>query len=169
MKKKKIAFIIFAAITIAIEVLIMVESAFSGVKSSGQSNSFTQAIINFVEKIDTEAYIVTHPDEFKAFARKFFGHFLLFGGLGFFSMFTLSMLEDAYKDKKLQIILSCLSFGLASSIYSEIIQLFASERVGQIIDVLLDFSGFSLFSLAIFLILFIINKHREKKNVSTLG
>ena len=169
MKKRNIALIIFGILTLAVETVIFVLSACSGDISSAQSSGFTQWLLDIVGKINPNAYYVIHPEEFKPIARKLFGHFLLFGGLGFFSMLTLSCLENAYRDKKMQIILSCLTFGLSSAIYSEVIQLFTSDRAGQFKDVLIDFGGFILFSLAIFLILFIINKHKEKKNVSTLG
>ena len=170
MKKRNVALIIFGIITLIIQGIIISESFANGQISSNHSSGFTQMIIDWVGDINPEAYIYTHQEEFRAFARKLFGHFLLFGGLGFFSMLSLSCLEGAYKEKKVEIVVTCMSFGLGNAIFSELIQTFIPGRSGEIKDVLIDFSGFILFSLIIFVILLIINNIQEKKkNVSTLG
>lgn len=169
MKTRKIFFVIFAVITLAIQTFIIVESCIDGGNSGAQSSGFSQVIIDVVKSINPEAEIVLHPEKFHSVIRKLFGHFLLFGGFGFFMMLTLSMLEDAYKSKKIEIILSCSAYGIAIALLSEFIQLFIPGRGGDILDVLIDLGGYVLFSFAIFLILFIINNIREKKNVSTLG
>ena len=170
MKTRNILFYIFLTLTVLIDIFIIVEGGINGTNSASQSAGFTQWIISIVEKINPNSPLVTDPDLAHRIIRKLVGHFGLFGVSGIITVVTLSLIDNAYVDKKIQIILAAASVGLAVAFISELMQFITPGRYMSIIDVLIDYAGFVLFGGITFLIFYIVHLQKEKKkNVSSLG
>ena len=164
MKIRKILFITFAIIALAINVLIIVLSATGGDKSSSQSLSFTKMIVDIINTIAPNSSIAQDQDKLHHVVRKIFGHFLLFGGSGLFSTLTLVFSGDVFKNRKIETILFSLSIGLTVATISELIQIITPGRAGMVTDILIDFSGYFLFTIIIYFVLFFINKSKNAIN-----
>ena len=164
MKIRKILFITFAVIALAINVLIIVLSATSGDKSGSQSLSFTKMIVEIINTIAPNSPITQDQDKLHHVVRKLFGHFLLFGGSGFFSTLTLVFSGNVFNNRKIETILFSLSIGLAIATISELIQIITPGRAGMFTDILIDFSGYLLFTIIIYFVLFLINKSKKVIN-----
>ena len=161
MKARKILFFVFLTFAVAINVLIIVESCIGGENSAAQSFSFSEAIANFIESIFPGA-IIDH-NAFHSAMRKLVGHFLLFGLSGIFTTLTFVMndyLMDKLKWKNIPIILS---IGLFVALVSEFIQYFVPDRYGTLTDILIDYSGYILFSGIVYLIYVLVINHKNKK------
>ena len=158
MKTRKILFIIFAIIAVAINALIIVFSATNGESSSSQSLGFTKWVVGVITSIFPNSPIVQDQDHLHHVIRKLFGHFLLFGGSGLFTTLTLMFTDDIMKNRKMETIVFSLTIGLTVATISECVQLFTPGRAGAVTDILIDFSGYLLFTIIIFFILFLINK-----------
>ncbi len=164
MKARRILFYIFMVIVIAINVLIIVESAIGGDGSASQSFSFSEAFINWIESFDPSTVLIPDREAFHAVFRKVVGHFLLFGGSGLFTTLTLMMHDKLYDKFKWKIILFSAGFGLTIAFISELIQYFTPDRYGAFTDVLIDFGGYVLFMGLSYLVTFLIfKKHRKNK------
>ena len=161
---------VFAAITIAIYVFLIIESAMDGGNSSAQSQGFTAFLINVIRAIDSNSPLLSDLDVFHAVTRKLFGHFLAFGGAGIFTALSLLMLEKPFR---LKTIIIALAMGLSLAFITEGLQLIIPGRAGQFTDVLIDFSGFILFAGLIYLVIYLVFKNIDKKkgqkDVSALG
>lgn len=164
MKTKKILHIIFAILTIAIDVFLIVESAMSGGDSSSQSKGFTDFIVELIRHIDASSPILDDLDKLHGIIRKLFGHFLAFGGSGLMTTLSLIMLPDSLDKKKVKTMLISLSMGLSLALLTEGIQLLAPGRAGQFTDVFIDFSGFFLFAGLTYLLFYFIHIHGIKKS-----
>jgi len=158
MKARRILFIIFAVIALAINVLIIVLSATNGEMSGNQSLGFTKMIVNLINAMFPNSPITQDQDYLHHVVRKLFGHFLLFGGSGLFTTLALMFTDDIMKNRKIETIVFSLTIGLTIATISECIQLFTPGRAGAVTDILIDFSGYLLFTIIIFFILFLINK-----------
>ena len=163
MKTRDVLFYIFLTLMVAVDVFIIVEGGVNGSNSASQSVGFTQWFINLVNSINPNSPIVTNPEMTHTVIRKLVGHFGLFGVSGILTVVTLSMIDEAYLNKKVQIIISSLTLGLTVAIISELMQLFTPGRYMSFIDVLIDYSGFILFGGLTFLIFYLVNYKKEKK------
>lgn len=160
MKARKILFYVFLTLAVAINVLIIVESCIGGEGSAAQSFSFSEAIANMIESIFPGAikdYVAFHSA-----IRKLVGHFLLFGLSGSFTSLTFVMSDYMIDKFKWKNIIFVLSFGLIVAIISELIQYFVPGRYGALIDILIDFSGYLLFSGIVCLVYILILKRKQK-------
>lgn len=162
MKSKRTLVYIFFAITIIIDVLIIVESCYSGTKSGNQSKGVTQAIIDFITLIDPTNCVKDNPETAHAVIRKLIGHFLFFGVSGLFNGLSFCFIDGAIENKKKDILAVGLGFGFSIAAISEFIQLLIPGRAGMFVDVLIDFAGFLLFYLIIFFIFFGRYHHKKK-------
>ena len=160
MKIRKILFITFAVIALAINVLIIVLSATGGDRSGSQSLSFTKMIVDFINWIAPNSPIVQDQDKLHHIIRKLFGHFLLFGASGLFTTLTLVFSGDVFKNRKIETLLFSFSIGLTVATVSELIQIITPGRAGMFTDILIDFSGYLLFTILIYFVLFLINKSK---------
>ena len=167
MKTRRILCYIFLVLSVAINVFIVVEGGINGDNSASQSFSFTQMFIDLVKKIDPNSPIVQNPEITHSVIRKLVGHFGLFGVSGILTTTMLSLIDDAYKDKKLQIVISSAFIGLFVAFLSELMQLFTPGRYMSFIDVLIDYSGYILFGGLTFLIFYLAYHHKKKKEVET--
>lgn len=160
MKKRNILFAIFATLTLAFNILIIVESCIGGTGSAEQSQGLTEMIVDFVILIDPGSTIINNIDIAHSVIRKLIGHFLLFGLSGLFTSLTM-IYSPLDKIKKIHKFIFGLVFGFIIAAISELIQYFVPGRAGMITDILIDFSGFLLFYLIIYGILCLINKRRR--------
>ena len=160
MKARKILSYIFLALSIATNVLIIVESCIAGGGSASQSFSFSEWFINLLENI---GIIITDRELFHAIFRKVVGHFLLFGFSGLTTMLSLVLSDFLVNKFKWKITLFCLGLGIVVAVTSELIQAFVPERAGTFTDVFIDLGGFILFAGLTYLIYFLIIRHHRKK------
>ena len=158
MKIRKILLISFAVIALAINILIIVLSATGADKSGSQSLGFTKMIINLINSIAPNSQIVQDQEKLHHIVRKVFGHFLLFGGSGLFTTLTLMFSGDIFKNRKIETLLFSSSIGLTIATISELIQIITPGRAGMFTDILIDFSGYLLFTILIYFVLFLIKK-----------
>ena len=158
MKTRNILFYIFLILMVAVDVFIIVEGGINGTNSASQSAGITQWIVSIIEKINPSSRFVTDPEWAHMVIRKLVGHFGLFGVSGIFTVVTLSMLDNAYINKKIEIMVSALAIGLSVAFISEMMQFITPGRYMSIIDVLIDYSGFVLFGGITYLIFFLVNR-----------
>ncbi len=163
MRVKQVLFYIFLALYIAINTFIIVEAAMVDTASASQSMGFTQAFIDFVRMIDPNSPIVTDPETTHSVIRKLVGHFGLFGVSGIITLVDLLLINDSYSWKKKFVIIFFFASGLVFAFASELVQLFTPGRAFAITDVLIDYSGYLLFGGITFLIYFLIQRKKKKK------
>lgn len=160
MKARKILFYIFLVLSIATNVVIIVESCIGGSGSASQSMSFSDWFINLLESIGIK---ITDKDLFHAVFRKVVGHFLLFGFSGLTTMLSLIMNDYLMKKFRWITTLFCLGLGVLVAFTSELIQAFVPQRAGTFTDVFIDLGGYILFAGITYLIYFLIVRHIKKK------
>lgn len=154
-------------IALAINILIIAESAMGGESSGSQSLGFTRMIGSAIKVIFPNSLIAQDEDYLHDFLRKLFGHFLLFGLSGIFTTLTLLVNIIIITKKKLLIYGGIsIGFGISLASFSELIQSFVPGRAGAFTDVLIDFSGYLLFALIVVFALYFLNIiYPSKENV----
>lgn len=162
MKARKILFYVFLALSIAVNVLIIVESSVTGSGSASQSVSLSEWFIKFLESI---GITITDHAAFHSMFRKLVGHFLLFGLSGIFTMLSLVMNDYLMNKFKWKTTLFCLGLGVTIAVISELIQALVPERYGTFTDVFIDLAGFVGFAGIVYLIYFLIIRHKSKKKL----
>ena len=153
------------AIAVAINVFIIVNSCLPGKESTEASGWLVTLLKNIVNGIKADTITEENIGPFTSFVRKMIGHFSLFMVSGFFTTLSIKFL---YLDKKekfmLFIIFTCIS-GLFLALLTEFIQRFVPGRSGEILDVLIDFSGYLLAVLILGIIIYFqINKTSDVEN-----
>ena len=162
MKSRKICFYIFTILSLAFNVLIIVESCVGGGDSASQSFSFSEALADFVENLDPSSTLISDRVAFHAVIRKLVGHFLLFGMSGIFttlSFFFNDFFANKFKWKNL-IFISLIGFSVA--LISELIQYFTPGRYGALTYILIDSSGFLSFMGLTYLIIYLAQRKNNK-------
>jgi VanZ family protein len=148
--------------------VIIYFSAQNGTASSAQSDAITTIFIEkpVVDNSSAPTTPSTETDDNKLtyhklskIVRKMIGHFGLFGFLGIFAFLTY---KGFLKNKILKIILTILSGFLIAGL-SEFIQLFVEGRYGCMQDVMIDYSGYLLGCLVVYLIVKLISIVQSKK------
>ena len=156
MKKYKCLFIIFLILAIAMNIFVIVESCLPGAESKMQSDWLSVLIANI--------FNLSVTDDFVYYTRKFIGHFSFFlidGVITSLSIkFTLQF-KNKYKHKWL--IIYSLPFGLFLAFLTELIQNATPGRYFTIADVGIDFAGYLIGFLIIFIIKLIMDHHHNKK------
>ena len=99
--------------------------------------------------------------------RKLIGHFLSFFVTGLAGLFTYIFFLRKNK-YKIWFLVSIFVYGLLLAIFSEIEQMFTSNRTPAITDVLIDYSGY-VSGAIIVLLIFLLIIHHEKKNKPQLN
>ena len=120
---------------------------------------------SFNVKIIKRGVINTDNREaFHSFVRKSWGHFLLFSISAAFA--TLALYQIFYKHtKKWWVsVLASLVVGATFAVLSELIQLIAPDRSGEIMDIVVDLSGYIIILLIFAIILLIFSKKLKAKN-----
>ena len=158
------------AISLAINLFILINAFINGETSAKESNTIAHAAAEVINAIKPETVTSANFEQFSFFLRKAVGHFGLFVFSGVFSSWATYLFS---KDTKVGYFLSQatmdLSFGFVVATLSEFIQIFTDGRSGAWADVGIDFSGFFLGFLIIFLIFLlrkskIFNKENYVKN-----
>lgn len=104
-------------------------------------------------------------DSFHAFVRKAIGHFSLFlinGIIGYFVFLIFA------KKEHIVVVLLSSAVGFFMAGISEFIQYFVPQRSGNFFDVLVNFCGYLLSTLLIFLVFSIIKWHKNRKTKHNL-
>ena len=143
--------IIFLVLAIAINAFIIVEAALSGEDSGNQSGWLT----NIIAKI----FNITPDENFHHLVRKLIGHFSLYvvdGVITSLAEYYVIKYRNSYKYNLLIVVFAISGIILAS--FSEFVQLLALNRGFAVTDMLINFSGYALGAIIIFLITFIRNR-----------
>lgn len=143
--KKTIKYILLF-IYLLIVGLIFYSSLENSTQSSKTSNKVTDIVINTVETITNNSVVLDH-DETSHFVRKVIGHFgsfFLLGGIGVLMFYLFLGI------KKKAFIVSIV-VGLLIAITAECLQLLSEGRACQVSDVFIDYGGYILSSLIIFI------------------
>ena len=146
----------------SINIFIIVNSCLQGKESTDESNWLVNIFVTIINGIKKDTINDSNIGSFSFFVRKVVGHFSLFLVSG---LLTASSVKFFYFDVKKRFwiyVLISLSIGLFLAGLTELIQLFVPGRSGQITDVLIDFSGYFIGGLIIFLIVFF----QDRKNRS---
>ncbi len=161
MKARKILFYIFLILSIATNVLIIVESSIGGSGSASQSASLSDWFMKILEAIGIS---ITDVETFRYVFRKLIGHFLLFGFSGVFTSLSLIMSDYLMNKFKWKNILFCLGLGVVIALISELIQAFVPGRFGTFTDVFIDLAGYIGFAGIVYLIYYLVKRKSKKTN-----
>ena len=161
MKARKILFYIFLILSIATNVLIIVESSIGGSGSASQSASLSDWFMKILEAIGIS---ITDVETFRYVFRKLIGHFLLFGLSGLFAALSLIMNDYLMNKFKWNNMLFCLGLGVIIAIISELIQAFVPGRFGTFTDVFIDLAGYIGFAGIVYLIYYLVKRKSKKTN-----
>lgn len=153
---KKVSTYIYLFIFVGLIFFNITASLQSGSSSSGLSYTFTQAVINVINKIIPSISI--DFDSFHVIIRKLVGHFGYFGFMAIFGGLTF---YGFIQKSRLSVIISGI-VGLKISFLSEAMQFMAIDRGPSLIDVLIDFSGYFIMTVIMF---FIFNFIENKKKI----
>ena len=160
MKKRQTLKWIILIIAIAINIFIIVNAFINGDLSAKESNTIAHTTAEVINTVKPETITEQNFDRFAFDLRKILGHFLLFAFSGFFSSWTTYLFS---KDTKTGYFLTQavmdLTFGFVMALLSEFVQIFIKGRTGAWTDVGIDFAGFSLGFLVIFLV-FLLKKSK---------
>lgn len=167
MKKSKLdlAFtIIFVVLALLLNSYIIYHSCLSGEESGAVSRGVTKILENIINGIRPGTITETNYEAFVLFVRKGLGHF----GAFFFSGLLTSLavyfcLKDWIWYKHYLTILISFIGGMILASVTEIIQLNVAGRSGELLDVLLDLSGYALGMIIILVPLFIFLKRSSLK------
>lgn len=171
MKKKNILKWIILAIALAINVFILVNAFINGESSAKESNTVAEGAAVVVNTISENTVTDENFSQFAFNIRKLFGHFGLFALSGVFTTWALYLFV---KDSKVQYFACELGitfgFGFMWACLSEFAQLFTKDRSGSWTDVGIDFGGYFIGVLLVFLILllrkspiFLTQKQKENR------
>lgn len=146
---------IVIVLAIAIDVFIIVNACLPAGPSTQESNWIVEPAKTVINTIKENTINESNIDQFSSFIRKFVGHFSLFLISGVLTTLSIKFIYyDLSKNFVKFAIISCIS-GLFLAVLTEFIQLFVPGRSGEILDVLIDFSGYFLATLIIGLIVYI--------------
>ena len=171
MNKKLIAVrISLYVLSLAINVFIIIQSCLNASQSTDQSGwvvDFLASILNFFNK---NAVTKDNYGQFAGVVRKLIGHFGLFFVSGFLTSVSAFLIIGRYRwYKAYWAIIISLGVGLSLALLTEGIQLNVSGRSGELTDSLIDFSGYLLSSIGVFLFFFLKDrKHNACKEDNIL-
>lgn len=158
MKKQTIYKYILLTLTLAINVFIIVNSCLNGSTSGDESNGVAHFFANIINFVGPNTINDSNFGDFAYVIRKLIGHFSLFLVNGLLSFVTAHEFMKNWRFAKFYwTIAVTLFFGLFIASLSEVIQLFTPGRFGSMVDVGIDFGGFTLGAGISFLIL-VLNK-----------
>ena len=144
---------------------IIYHSCMDASASSGASQGVVQILQNIINTLFPNAINESNFDAFHSFIRKFIGHFMMFVIDGFFVSWTIYLFNvEKMKTRLFYIgIIISLVFGLLLASTTEFIQLYTPGRSGEFKDVMIDFGGYLLGFLLLFLICLIriLNKNKR--------
>ena len=164
-KRFNVARWIIFGLTVLWTAYIIYHSFLDASASSGASEGLAKLLQNIINTFSPNAINESNIDAFHGFLRKFIGHFSFFVVDGLLVSWTIYLFgNEKLKTRQFYIgIIISLTFGLLLASLTELIQLYTPGRSGEIKDVLIDFSGYLLGFLILFLICLIriLNKNKE--------
>ena len=137
-RERKISGLIHTILFAIVTAIILLFSGFSGEISSSQSG-FVVNVLNAILRFFGIILNETQLETFAFFVRKFIGHFLIFVLDGLFAYLAIQKMFQLKQIWLMILIALFVTFLVAAS--SEVIQLFASGRSGNWLDVGIDLSG----------------------------
>lgn len=150
-------------LALAINIFIIVNACLPAGPSTEESNWIVEPAKAVINAIKPGTINDSNIGSFSFFIRKLVGHFSLFMVSGFLTTLSIKSIYYDLKQKFwLFVIFSSIS-GLFLAILTEFIQLFVPGRSGEIVDVLIGFSGYLVAVIIISLIVFF--KHRKSSSV----
>ena len=162
-KQKFLKWFIFS-IAVAINLFILINAFINGEVSAKESNTIAHTTADVINTVKPETITPQNFDRFAFDLRKIVGHFLLFALSGAFSTWaTYLFSKDSKAGYFLSQIMMDLSFGFVMALLSEFVQIFIDGRTGAFADVGIDFTGFFLGFLVLFLIFLLIKSKIFKK------
>lgn len=156
MKKENILKWVVLALAVAVNVFIIVNGFIEGAKSAEISGNFSQVVENIVNDISEGTVTDANRVQFRAFNRKLFGHFCLCGLSGILTTLSYHLFLKDYQIgfHVFGMVISS-TFGFMIALFSELAQLVTKDRVFAMKDVAIDFVGYFLGILLIYLLLII--------------
>lgn len=160
---KAVGWILFS-FAIVLNLFIIYQSCLNGEQSTSSSTGISELIKNILNAMFPNLINESNIDAYHGFIRKFVGHFSLFLLDGVITSWSLYYLLDLTKFKKWwnKLIISGI-FGLFMATLTECIQLIIPGRAGSVIDILIDYAGYTIGAGIILLIYFLIYRHHKKK------
>ena len=156
---------IVLGLAIAVNVFIIVNACIPGPQSSEESKWIVEPVANAINAIKEDTINSSNYDNFSSFMRKFVGHFSLFGLSGVLTTFSFKFFYyDKYQKYPLFIVFSSIS-GLFLAILTELIQSFVPGRSGEMVDVLIDVSGYLIGVLVIGIVVYILKIKSTQKEM----
>lgn len=156
MKKKSIILLVLFTL---FNLFIFYEALTPAAGSTEQSNSVAKIIVEIVE-VFGEKLTEAESQHLSHNVRKLIGHYGLFvidGILGLSFFFSLS------KNKRQELLFSCLT-GLVAAIIAELLQLIPEGRSCEVLDMLINFSGYLTGVLLVIIVIKIYRKAKQRRN-----
>ena len=164
MTTKRKVFIIILSIAIVLTLaFIWTRSLSTGGKSSEESNRAYDTSVEVVRDVAGEHPAEVYQETITEHIFRKLAHFFEYSVLGL-EVNLLFLCIFGYKKINL---LWCSIFGLSAGTIDELIQLFIVGRNSRFIDVIIDFSGFSFYTVILTLIPIIIIATKKKKTDKT--
>ena len=165
MKKRQILKWVILVIAIAINLFILINAFITGEASAKESNMVAHTAADVVNTVKPETITPSNFDRFAFDIRKLVGHFGLFSVSGIFSSWGLYLfVKDSKAGYFLWQLLITFGFGFVMAVTSELAQIFVEGRTGAWADVGIDFGGYFLGVLLVFLIFLFRKSHIFCKN-----
>ena len=162
-KRYFIATIIMTALAVVINAFIIMQSCLDAVQSTESSSFAVNLFKNIINAFKADTNNESNIGTFTSVIRKLIGHFGLFLVSGVISSWALHLwIKPLTWYKNYRFIYGSLTFGLFLAALTEFIQTYTPGRSGEITDVLIDFGGYLLGFSIIFLILFLLQRNKEK-------
>ena len=157
--KNKIKYL-FLILYIVMIGIIFYSSLENSSKSSKESSTVTNEIIEVVEVVTNEKVILDY-DTTHYYVRKVIGHF---GSFVLCSIFGLLCFYFFILNKYKATLIS-VTVGIIIAIIAELLQLTSSGRSCEVKDMLIDYSGYLTGTIISFLIILLIRKKQNKKSI----
>ncbi len=166
--KKYLTFLgIVTTLALALNIFIIVYACLTGDQSTNAANPIVEISKAVVNTFSPNAVNESNIQDFTIIVRKVIGHFSLFCVDALLTSWALYLwIRPLDWFKPYRFLYITLSFGAFLAALTEIIQTFIPGRSGQVSDALIDFAGYMLGTLIILIILFVLYRHKQKKNSS---
>ena len=145
---------------------IIYQSCLPGVSSQSWSDAIVDAIKTITNGSIDSTTPITPTLSWGKFIRKMIGHFSLFGldGVVTYLYFYFLDKQKNFNNRNMYIFLTVV-LGVLVAVATESLQLIIPGRYGDIIDILIDIGGYLLGGFITFFIVYLINRHRDKKEL----
>lgn len=150
--KKPVARIILTILCVVAIGAIFFNSSLDAAESTGMSNPFVDGINRFFESLRLDVTVTEKTVRKTA-------HFTEYAILGA----LLSVTTYLYAKKRREAFAMAFPLGCAVALCDEVIQLFPKGRSSEVTDMLIDIAGILVAALIVHLILYLIERHKGKK------